>query len=329
MHITLIVCTYNRADSLARMLVSVTRLRAPATLEYEILVVDNNSNDHTRQVVAGFCDNDPQHFRYCFEPQQGKSYALNTGVREAKGEILAFTDDDVTVNPDWLWNLKVALDDERWAGAGGRIFPERTFTVPQWLPIEERYGFAPLILFDLGCRPGQLTEPPFGANMAYRKAMFHKYGGFRTDLGPCPGGSGPQKNEDVEFGRRLLIAGEQLCYEPSAIIYHSVSDDRLKKRYFLSWWFEKSHSDTREKSDGSTAEWHYPIYLVRSIALWTLRWIFTIQARKRFACKLNVWIQAGQLFGILQRHLAPAICKTPSRPNLTLPPATPVSNEDA
>src|SRR5262249_18745084 len=153
---------------------------------------DNNSSDETRQVVAGFCERDPRRFRYCFEPRQGKSHALNTGVREAQGEIVAFTNDDVSVDPDWLTNLTAGLDNEQWAGAGGRTVPERTFEFPEWLPYRERYAFAPLALFDLGSGHGQLSEPPIGVNMAFRKAMFKKHGGFRTDLGPRPGSPGPQ-----------------------------------------------------------------------------------------------------------------------------------------
>ena len=67
-----------------------------------MLVVDNNSSDQTREVVEEFADRYPGRFRYLFEPQPGKSYALNSGIREARGTVLAFIDDDVTVEPSWL-----------------------------------------------------------------------------------------------------------------------------------------------------------------------------------------------------------------------------------
>jgi glycosyltransferase involved in cell wall biosynthesis len=105
MKVSVIVCTYNRCRSLARALESLSASVMPATAEWEVLVMDNNSNDGTREVAQRFCELNPSHFRYLFEPTQGKSHALNTAIRESSGEILAFTDDDVAVEPSWLQNL--------------------------------------------------------------------------------------------------------------------------------------------------------------------------------------------------------------------------------
>ena len=186
MNISVILCTYNRCEALKKALESAGGLRLPGEVEWEVLVVDNNSTDRTRAVVEDFCHRYPAHFRYLFEPQQGKSYALNAGIREAQGEVLAFMDDDVTVEPTWLNNLVMPLLRGEWAGSGGRILPERTFVPPPWLPREERYALAPLVMFDCGPDACELAEPPFGTNMAFRKEMFERYGGFRTDLGPDP-----------------------------------------------------------------------------------------------------------------------------------------------
>lgn len=111
MNITVILCTYNRCESLAKALESAAALRLPESVEWEVLVVDNNSTDQTREVVEAFCRRHTGRFRYLFERQQGKSYALNAGIREAGGNVLAFTDEDVTVEPPWLKNLTAALHD--------------------------------------------------------------------------------------------------------------------------------------------------------------------------------------------------------------------------
>src|SRR5579863_1127417 len=185
MHITVILCTYNRCQSLARALDSVAVSVVPEAIEWEVLVVDNNSNDQTETVVKDFSHRFPGRFRYLFERQQGKSYALNSGVGEARGDILAFVDDDVTVEPEWLQNLTSALLDSQLSGCGGRILPQRGFVPPNWLALDGPYNLVGALCayFDLGDVSRELKEPPFGANMAFRKEMFARYGDFRTDLG--------------------------------------------------------------------------------------------------------------------------------------------------
>src|SRR5579862_965324 len=114
MKITVILCTYNRCEILAQALDSIAACVLPESVAWEVLVVDNNSSDQTREVVEEFRQRYPGRFRYILEPRSGKSNALNVGIREAHGDILAFVDDDVTVEPTWLHNLTAELRDSRW-----------------------------------------------------------------------------------------------------------------------------------------------------------------------------------------------------------------------
>jgi glucosyl-dolichyl phosphate glucuronosyltransferase len=298
MKISVILCTHNRCQSLAKTLNSLAALTLPGPIQWEILVVDNNSNDKTREVVQrDFCNRYPQRFRYLFEPRPGKSYALNTGIREAQGDILAFTDDDVTAEKAWLQNLTAALHNGEWAGTGGRVVAEWACPPPRWLSLEGRFALGDtLALFDRGSEARELSENPFGANMAFRKAMFEKYGGFRTDLGPRAGSREPQKSEDAEFGRRLLDAGERIRYEPLAVVHHCVPETRLKKGYFLEWWFDKGRSDVRKSGIRSDAKGYWGILarLFRRLISSTLRWMVAIQPHQRFYNKVQVWELAGQ-----------------------------------
>jgi glucosyl-dolichyl phosphate glucuronosyltransferase len=298
MKISVILCTHNGGGKLAKTLDSVAALRLPEMVEWEVLVVDNNSRDRTREVATDFCRRHPTHFRYLREPLQGKSHALNMGIREARGDILAFVDDDVTVEPEWLQNITTALRDGEWAGAGGRTLPEGSFSPPRWLGPEGRYALAPLAIFDRGTEAGELTEAPFGNNMAFRKQVFEKYGGFRIDLGPRAGSKDPQKSEDSEFGVRMLRAGERLRYEPSAIVYHSVPTARVQEKYFLIWWFDKARSDVRAFGIQPNTRWScrgIPLYLFRRLAAWTLRWMLTVEPSQRFSCKVKVWTLSGTI----------------------------------
>jgi glycosyltransferase involved in cell wall biosynthesis len=307
MAITVILCTYNRCQSLSKTLESLAATQMPENVAWQVLVVDNNSSDQTRFIAKEYCHRYPDRFLYLFEPQQGKSYALNSGIREAHGDVLAFTDDDVVVDPNWLHNLTVPLQCGPWAGVGGRIFPERGFAPPHWLDTRGRYALGPLAIFDHGPDAGELAESPYGANMAFRKAMFSKFGFFRTDLGPQPGSE--IRNEDAEFSSRLLSAGEQLWYEPSAVVYHAVPQNRVQKAYFLTWWFDKARADTRQLGVMKHTRWSVagvPLYLLRRLAIWTLRWTGSVSAAQRFSNKLKVWSLAGEIlesYQLPRRHL--------------------------
>ena len=110
MKVTVILCTYNRCGSLVRALESVAASQLPPSVEWEVLVVDNNSTDQTREVVADFARRHAGRFRYVFEARQGQSHARNAGIQEAAGDVLAFTDDDIRVEPTWLAKLSAVFE---------------------------------------------------------------------------------------------------------------------------------------------------------------------------------------------------------------------------
>ncbi|MGB8065422.1 MAG: glycosyltransferase family 2 protein [Candidatus Sulfotelmatobacter sp.] len=301
MSVSVIICTYNRCDILETALSSVMASALPESTEWEVVVVDNNSCDHTREVVEGFCRRYPGRVRYLFEQQPGKSYALNTGVCEARGDILAFMDDDLTVEPTWLQSLTVAMNDGQWAGVGGRTLLAQAFSPPSWLTLDGPYSLGAVLaaLFDLGDNPCQLTEAPYGANMAYQKKMFEKYGLFRTDLGPSPTREIPRPNEDTEFGRRLLAGGERLRYEPLAIAYHPLPEDRIRQDYFLDWHFDFGRAIVREFGRGPNVlgiprPWLKMLAIwIKTIVLTVPRWIVSLSPHRRFHWKCMVWVSAG------------------------------------
>jgi glycosyltransferase involved in cell wall biosynthesis len=304
--ITVIVCTYNRCRGLPNTLESIASSILPAGIEWEVLVVDNNSSDQTHQVVDELSHRYPGRFRYLFEPRQGKSYALNAGVRAARGKICAFTDDDVLVEPTWLYHLTSMLHSGEWAGAGGRTLPAREFVCPEWMSVTRPPALGgPLCgTFDIGDIPGALPCPPYGANMAFRKDMFEKYGGFRLDVGPPPK---KVQGEDTEFGFRLMLAGQLLFYEPSAIVRHPVLEERLSKKYFLKWMFTHGRAVVRLESERSPVQAIAPTH--RRVAnrvghlshLVVMRWMKTTDSKWRFWYKCAVWKTCGELVELFSR----------------------------
>jgi glycosyltransferase involved in cell wall biosynthesis len=290
---------------LPNSLESVAASKLPDSVTWEVLVVDNNSSDQTREVVEDIIRRHPGRFRYLFEPEPGKSHALNSGIHESRGDVLAFMDDDVTVEPLWLQNLTASLNNGEWAGAGGRTLLAEPVSLPQWLalsgPHHMEYVLGPLI--DLGNESRAIKEPlPYGANMAYRREMFEKHGLFRTDLGPRPGSE--IRNEDTEFGRRLLAAGERLRYEPYAIAYHPVPETRVQKDFFLRWWFDYGRASIREVGRRPDI-WRIPrryISIAKIVgtvlARRTLRWVLAMNPQGRFYGKCQVWMTVGQVLEI-------------------------------
>lgn len=300
MNLTVILVTFNRCQSLATALESVVQSILPPSVSWEVLVVDNNSTDQTPQTVEEFSRQYPGRVRYLFEPTSGKSHGLNAGIAAARGDIVAFVDDDVTVEKTWLHNLSAPLQNSELAGIGGRILFPSNSSLPEWVSLEQPYNMGGILAgFDHGAEPGPLNEPPYGTNMAFPKRVFKKYGGFRLDLGPRPGSQ--LRNEDTEFGRRLLTAGERLWYEPSAVVYHPVPQQRLKKEYFLEWWFDFGRAISREKAKRKTV-WGFPRHFLivpGMIAIHLspriLRWMFTFNSKERFFRKGVAWMSAGQI----------------------------------
>jgi glycosyltransferase involved in cell wall biosynthesis len=312
MDITVVLCTYNRSQSLAKTLESISASTLPESIEWEVLVVDNNSTDRTGEVIEDFCRRHPGRFRYIFEPQAGKSHALNAGVGKAYGEILAFTDDDVRVESTWLGNLTAPLRGGKWVGVGGRTLPAHSFSRPAWLPLEGPYNMGGILaLFDGGDQAVDLVLPPYGVNMAFERRVFEKHGAFRTDLGPSPNTGIPRPNEDTEFGRRLLASGQRLLYEPSAIVYHPVPENRLNQEYFLAWWFDYGRALIREKGEKPDV-YGIPRYLLSLpkmaatyLSVKTLQWLLTFNPQKRFYYKSMVWKIAGEMVETYRQARSP------------------------
>jgi glucosyl-dolichyl phosphate glucuronosyltransferase len=316
MNISVILCTYNRCQGLARALESVAASRMPESLDWQVLIVDNNSQDQTREVAEAFCWRDSRHFRYVFESQQGKSFALNRGIQEAQAEILAFMDDDVAVEPDWLSELVKPLLNSQWAGTGGRVFLPKDFTAPPWMAVEGPQSLLGILaLFDFGPEARLLSKPPIGNNMAFRKEVFLKYGGFRTDLGPSPGSE--IRHEDTEFGSRLLNGGEKILYVPSAVVRHAVPERRLKKQYFLAYHFDYGRALVRVKGRRS------PVGIIpRSLISFSDRlfnmlpkkiwwWLRESDPQKRFFNKCSVWATAGEIVELCH-HSYPSKTEEPN-----------------
>ncbi|HEY8367951.1 MAG TPA: glycosyltransferase [Thermodesulfobacteriota bacterium] len=234
------MCTRDRARLLARALRAMRALEEPG-VPYEIVVVDNGSRDRTARVVGAAAAGSAVPIRYLYEPRGGLSVVRNVGVANARGEWIAFTDDDIIVAPGWLAALRRGASTRGADFLGGRVLPRWGAPPPPWLPRGRARGeiWGALALLDYGDRDVPLAVP-LGANMAVRREAIRAVGPFREDLGRD---AGSLKSQAVpELMLRLRAAGAKGWYIADARVYHWIPPDRLTKRYFQRWFFWKGVS---------------------------------------------------------------------------------------
>ena len=237
MSITVIIATHNRCGLLDECLTHLARQAfAPGD---EVIVVNNGSSDATDAVVARHARQYPVPLRYLEEARPGKSHAIAAALDVATGDVLAFTDDDVNVEDTWLDAIRVAMADSRTALIGGPVEPRWERRAPAWLrAAADGYGrlTAPLALLNYGVETidlGQRTA--LGANLAVRREVFERLGGFAPHLGKLRGTL--LAGEDDELCRRVQAAGWRTSYCPAVRVRHWVPADRMRVRYCLSWYF--------------------------------------------------------------------------------------------
>jgi len=236
-HVSVNVCTYNRHQLLRQLLESLLEQRLDDAIRYEVIVVDNNSTDETRQVVDEFIGRGHNHLRYIFEQRQGLSYARNTAVEAARAPIVAFTDDDVRVAPTWVQTIKRTLDHHPEVDCvGGKIVPCWPAPPPVWLT-ERHWG--PLAIVDFGDRPFYVSIHNqlclLTANMAIRKDVLERIGRFRPQLQRVQNQVGSM--EDHELLLRLWRGQGQGMYVPELVVDADITIDRLAKTYHRRWHF--------------------------------------------------------------------------------------------
>lgn len=208
-HISLIVCTRNRAARLEEWFDRLSRLEAPAEL-WELILVDNASTDATPDILQQFVRRASVRARYVYAPLPGLGRARNAGVAAASGEILAFTDDDCYPQPDYLKALVHVFATYRPGFAGGRVLQHN----PLHARVTLRENPNPLSLPPYTCfEPGVMH----GCNMAVRREVFQSIGGFHPHLGP---GAACLAADDTEFLARALWAGWSGRYDPALVVAH-------------------------------------------------------------------------------------------------------------
>ena len=234
MKYSVVIATYNRCQDLRDTLASLAALRPEGT--WEVIVVDNNSTDATRAIVEDAAGQFPAPLRYVFEAEQGRSPALNAGIREARGGIIVTTDDDVRVERDWLDRAGEALETLNCDYVGGKVLPIWGGPRPAWLPDRGGKHWAVIALLDYGAEPLEFgARVPLGVNMAFRREAFDRAGLLDPSTGRKAGTLLGQ--EIREWCIRARAAGVRGFYAPQMRVRHIIPASRLNKAYFRRWFY--------------------------------------------------------------------------------------------
>ncbi|NWF91943.1 MAG: glycosyltransferase family 2 protein [Syntrophaceae bacterium] len=221
---SVIIITRNRASVLRNALESVIN-QEYENGKYEMIVVDNNSNDDTASIVETYQQKCPNRIRYVIEPEIGMSKARNTGSKLARGEILVFIDDDAIASAGWLRNYQLLYQSSPdIVAAGGRIEVVFTPKRPKWISDELLVVFGRL---DSSDTEGTMLYPrhPFGVNFSVRKEYFLKTKGFFQEI--------KNYNDEKAFFYQLHLNKCKVGYSPEAVVYHHIPSSKLRRRYFI------------------------------------------------------------------------------------------------
>jgi GT2 family glycosyltransferase len=294
------VCTHDRSGDLARALASLTAQQAGSP-EFEIVVVDNGSTDDTRQVVAEFesrCS-----VNYLFEPRLGLCHARNRGGQSARGRFIAYLDDDAVACSSWVTAIVKAFELCPDAGVvGGRVDPVWGSAKPRWLSDHVARALTivdwcphPKVLSDLS------DEWLVGANMAIRRDVLQRIGGFRPELDRV--GSRMLSSGDIFLLKQVIRAGSVCFYYPPMAVHHAVPASRLTKRWFRCRYYWQGVSNAvmellEQRPDISERRrwaWRALTQLASAKRLWTL---LPTSDPRRFAETCWTLIAIGHLAGL-------------------------------
>jgi len=317
--VTVLICTWNRAALLRETLESLAAMKVDRDVEWEVVVVDNNSTDDTRHVVAQASNGFPVPLHYLFEGRQGKSAAMNAGLRASTAPVIAFVDDDVHVSTRWLMTVRAAFRDRPDVSyVGGPVDPIWESPCPQWFEQSGKVLWGTIAILDYGLEPFVFEERqkvPLGANFAIRRTLIGRIGAFDPAVG---------RNSDhvllgqelPEFFARARRIGVQGLYLPDMRVQHHVPARRLRPEYFRRWWFGKGISRARMEEIHPVTELgldlrHVPSvagiprFLFGSAVRDACRWVKAIvtgNTGERFAAETQLWYFGGQLRERLRRR---------------------------
>ncbi len=298
--LSVVVCTYNRCKSLRETLIALKNQTFDRSLKWEIVVVDNNSSDQTKEIVLEFATETTIPVRYVFEKSQGLSFARNKGIAQCRGSIVAFTDDDITPECNWVQTIYDLLQQSCADGIGGKVLPKWPAPPPAW--IQNNRGllmFLSLLESDTAGRVenGNAIRV-IGANMAFRRELFDDVGLFDVTLGRI--GAKLYSHDETDFVMRAVQMGKNVIYDPKLIVWQRLEPSRMERGYFRKYKFDTGENRALRlgKVRGRTAL-GIPFSAFITTYTHTIGWLQALLRKdpQTFRKELDVWHGIGFMWG--------------------------------
>jgi glycosyltransferase involved in cell wall biosynthesis len=237
--LSVVICTYNRSSILPICLRAL--LQNTATGSWEVIVVDNNSTDSTREVFESFvAESGESTLKYVFEPKVGLSNARNRGWKEASGEYVGYLDDDGRPPRDWLTIAMDLIENTPYQVFGGPYVPFYLSEVPAWWRDAYRSG-------GHGEEPLELADRQFlsGGNFFIKKRLLVELGGFSPEHGMNGAKVGLGEETLLQIKLRQMYPGLSIYYDPRLRIEHLVGLKKMTMRWLVPFWFAEGRSEWR------------------------------------------------------------------------------------
>jgi glycosyltransferase involved in cell wall biosynthesis len=298
--VSIIVCTYNRQEYLKIALKSILDQKKH-NLIYEVIIIDNNSPDNTKQVALNFISEHPEiNSRYILETRQGISYTRSRGFEESKYKYVAYSDDDAYYSPDYFHELEKLINNNPTIKAfGGKVLLDyEEGKPPKW---ETKYLSSILGYFNKGEVEHFLkNDYARGANMVFTKDLIKSVGAFNFELGRT--GGDMNGGEEKDIAEKIYKKGEKVLYSPKLIVYHAVpifrtKNDFVKKQALGIGYSERVLALSKDK-----------LSLIKRILIEVYKWggsialffIYLIKAQPAkgiMILKFRWWVSKGLFFG--------------------------------
>lgn len=286
MLLSLVICTYNRADILKATLPSALALELPDGIELEILLVDNNSKDETSELVKKIIQKNASSIdmKYYFEDKQGLSFARNTGYGYAKGEYIIYTDDECILPKKWVVEAVKIIGKQSPAFLGGPYYGKYLpGSSSSWF--KESYGDSYILQYDLP-NGAMVNKYLSGGNLFIRRDVFEKIGLFDVELGMT--GETISYGEEVDFQKRFIqkYPEEVIWYDQKVFLWHCIRNEKMKMLFLFKDALIRGASTSELQLPSRKQIKKSPLYLLyatfKAIRSFLGKFLLSILYKKKF-----------------------------------------------